>query len=251
MKKTILLAVALLTFSGCPSQEPPEETSSPQPVSTASASPEGSVTGALQPDVQFSKEVYYPGEEIEVMAVATGVSDSAWVGIVPSSVPHGKEADNDSNDLGYVYLRDKRLILAAPRQPGDYDVRLNDNDDDGKEIASRSFKVEEDPAPVTEAQILWQSTEPLAPGTQVEVPFEAPLTFDNNAWIGIVPSDVAHGDEAASDGANKGYQYLSGRCRGKVLLTLPEQPGKYDLRMFSSDNEGEEVSFISFEIPAK
>lgn len=246
MKKTILLAVALLSLAGCQGAKPADQpNSTPAPNSTATAS-EGEVSGALQADVQLMQEVYYPGDQIEVMAVATNLKDSAWVGIVPTSVPHGEEKTNDANDLGYVYLKDNdRVLLVAPSEPGNYDVRLNDDDNDGKEVASRTFKLEVDPNPVAEAKLTWDGEEKVPAGETFEVQFEAPLSFEAKAWIGIVPTDTAHGEEAVGDAANLGYEHLGGRSRGSVVLRAPTTPGTYDVRFYDSDAEGKEVGSVA------
>lgn len=207
------------------------------------------MAGALQADVQLNKEVYFPGDEIEVTALAVGLTDSAWVGVIPTTVPHGKEADNDAADLGYMHLKEaSRVYLIAPKEPGEYDVRLNDSDEDGKELASRTFKVEADPNPVESAAILWKPEGKLEPGSAVEIPFEAPIGYPRHAWIGIVPSKVPHGLEFDADPVNLGYEYLKSRSRGKADLKLPVEPGEYDVRMFDSDESGDEVASVSFRI---
>jgi len=186
------------------------------------------------------------------MTVATNLTDSAWVGVVPSAIPHGQEEENDNNDLGYVFVKDNtRIILVAPREPGDYDVRLNDDDNKGKEIASRSFQVTDDTQPVTQAKLTWQPEGSLTAGESVEVGFEAPLSFAENAWIGIVPTDTPHGKESENDPVNLGYEHLDGRSRGSVELQLPTTPGTYDMRMFDSDSNGNEVGSVTFEVSEK
>lgn len=253
MKKFIVGALALALL-GCrqtseaPPQQPP---ASPAVSQTATPDSDQMLTGAQQADVQLDKESYFPGDEIKVTALATGLSDSAWVGVVPTSAPHGKEVDNDSNKLSYVYTSNEGpLTLVAPKEPGDYDIRLNDNDDDGVEVASRSFKVTADPAPVTQPKILWQSVS-VEPGAPLEIDFEAPVSFAEDAWIGIIPSSLAHGSEEEADKQNLGYQHLKGRSRARVILTAPSEAGSYDLRMFDTDSAGKEVGSVTFEVKPK
>lgn len=252
MKKmlSIVLATSWL-FVGC--QDKPLPQSTPTSAPAVSASPQSTeestgLTGALQADVQLQKESFRPGDEIEVMAVATGLKDSAWVGVIPSAIPHGKEADNDANDLGYKHLKDQnRLILVAPTKPGKYDVRLNDSDEDGVELASRSFTVEEDPAPVKQAKILWEVVD-VTSGDELKVGFEVPLSYSESAWLGIVPTDTAHGEEAVGDPANLGYEYLGRRSRGNVILKAPSEVGNYDLRIYDDDADGKEAASVSFTV---
>ena len=95
--------------------------------------------------LRLDKTIFSPGEEIAVhFSVADQVAQDAWIGIIPSSVPHGSEAENDQHDLTYQYLQGKQggtLMFKAPAVAGDYDFRMHDTDNDGKEIASVSFQV--------------------------------------------------------------------------------------------------------------
>ena len=102
--------------------------------------------GRKQPTLRLEKNTFAPGETIRVSFTASpDFAANAWVGIIPSAVPHGSEAVNDQNDLTYQYLNKRtagELTFAAPIQPGSYDFRMNDRDDNGKEVASVSFRVE-------------------------------------------------------------------------------------------------------------
>ncbi len=97
------------------------------------------------PSLTTDKATYAPGETIGVkFAAPAGLPDNAWVGIIPSSVPHGDEATNDNYDLTYQYLKGMTsgtLTFAAPAVAGSYDFRMHDTDDGGKEIASVTFTV--------------------------------------------------------------------------------------------------------------
>ena len=260
MKKSLSIAIVSLMplLLGCQKAPVPEQAATPRPPVTSSPSPEttaipsgevGMVSGALQPDVQMDKEVYLPGEQINVTAVATGMADSAWIGVVPSEIPHGKESDNDSNDLGFHYLRDgSTFFLVAPDKPGEYDVRFNDDDGNGKEVASRSFKVELDSNPVNDPRITWEPPAEVEAGSTIDVSFEVPTTFAEDAWIGVVPSATAHGSEEDGDAADLVYQPLDGRSRGVASLKAPANPGDYDVRIYDSDSKGKEVASVSFKV---
>lgn len=250
MKKILILGLLGLAM-GC--QKPPNPSAGISPHTPAASTPVAAPTGgemmigAQQPDVQIDKETYFPGEEIQVTAVATGLSDSAWVGVVPAEIPHGKEQDNDAADLGYFYLSSGKSSLVAPREPGEYDVRLNSDDDQGQEVASRSFRVVEDPKPVSVPAILWKPEGPVGPGSQIEVAFEAPLSLPEDAWIGVIASGVPHGSEQTNDEVDSDFSYLEGRTRGVVRLQVPPDPGSYDVRMFDTDN-GKEVGSVTFQV---
>lgn len=71
-------------------------------------------------------------------------ASNAWIGIIPSNIPHGSEDVNDQHDISYVYVKGEKegiKEMAAPTTPSVYDVRFNDTDNNGKEIASVTFTV--------------------------------------------------------------------------------------------------------------
>jgi hypothetical protein len=86
------------------------------------------------------------------------------------------------------------------------------------------------------------------PGEEILVAFTAPATFPENAWIGILPSGVPHGDEAVNDQYDVTYEYLNGRVNGIIRLKAPAQPGRWDLRMHDTDSNGREVASLSFAV---
>lgn len=98
------------------------------------------------PSLVTDKNVYAPGETITVtFSAPAGLPTNAWVGIIPSNVPHGDEAQNDTYDLTYQYLNGMTsgmLVFSAPSVPGTYDFRMHDTDSNGKEIASVTFTVQ-------------------------------------------------------------------------------------------------------------
>ncbi len=107
-------------------------------------------SGSMLPTVgsiSLNKTVFDPQEEIMITVdiVVDEMSD-AWVGIIPSDVPHGSEAENDDYDLSYFYVinaADNQGTLNAPLEAGMYDVRLFNTDDGqvGIELDSVSIEV--------------------------------------------------------------------------------------------------------------
>lgn len=99
----------------------------------------------LEGTLKLGKNDYAPGEEIEVdFTAAESLPRSAWVGMVPSNIPHGKESVNDQHDIQYNYLEKKTagtLRFVAPPEAGSYDFRMNSSDSDGIEITSTTFRV--------------------------------------------------------------------------------------------------------------
>lgn len=98
------------------------------------------------PSLDTDKNSYAPGETITVtFSAPAGLPTDAWVGIIPTEVPHGDEAQNDTFDLTYQYLNGMTsgtMVFSAPLLPGTYDFRMNDTDNNGKEIASVTFTVQ-------------------------------------------------------------------------------------------------------------
>lgn len=89
-----------------------------------------------------------------------------------------------------------------------------------------------------------------APGETIKVSFEASPKWEENAWIGIIPSTVAHGKEAENDSYDIAYQYIKGATSGTFEFTAPKDPGKYDIRMNDTDDgtKGVEVASVTFEV---
>ena len=95
--------------------------------------------------MSLDKENYAINEAIAVtLMINTPLADNAWVGIVPSDTPHGSEAENDEVDVAYAYVSDAQdgvLVLEAPYDAGNYDVRIFSTDSDGVELDSISITV--------------------------------------------------------------------------------------------------------------
>jgi len=198
--------------------------------------------------LELAKTVFSPGEEIAVhFVVGDQVAQDAWIGIIPSVVPHGSEAENDNNDITYQYLQGKQsstMIFKAPAEIGSYDFRMHDTDDSGKEIASVSFQVEGGGAPGT----LSLAKAVFNAGEEIAVHFTAGPGFADNAWIGIIPSSIPHGSEAENDKHDITYQYLHGKQSGTLIFNAPSQAGEYDFRMHDTDNNGKEITSVSFRV---
>lgn len=85
-------------------------------------------------------------------------------------------------------------------------------------------------------------------GETIHLIFQAPSGLKDNAWIGLIPSEVKHGSESENDSYDVAYQYLNGKTKGMMMFTAPDKPGKYDFRLNSTDENGKELGFISFEV---
>jgi hypothetical protein len=97
------------------------------------------------------KTVVQKGETISVtFQTPSKLEPNAWIGIIPSDVPHGSEDRNDQFDVAYQYLKGRQsgtLQFTAPTKPGSYDFRLNDTDNNGNELASVTFTVADNAIP--------------------------------------------------------------------------------------------------------
>lgn len=200
--------------------------------------------------LELDKTSYGPGEEIQVSYTAPDTLPlDAWIGLVPSPIAHGDSGAVDAHDVDFEYLSgvpEGILTLTAPSEPGDYDVRMFDSAvTDGKEITFVTLKVVAHDA--SQASLSLKKNI-LAPGDEFEVTFTAPASLPDDAWVGILPADVAHGSESEADGFDLGYEYLEGQVSGTFTFVAPEDPGKYDVRMFDTDSEGVELTSISFEV---
>lgn len=91
----------------------------------------------------------------------------------------------------------------------------------------------------------------VGPGDMIVVEYTAPQGYQNNAWIGIIPSEIEHGNETRNDQHDISYKYLKGSTAGTFRFTVPTKPGKYDFRMHDTDNNGLEVASVTFEVVGK
>jgi hypothetical protein len=204
------------------------------------------------PTLRLDKTRFAPGEEIRVFFTAPPeYATDAWVGLVPSEIPHGDEVVNDRHVGHYEYLRSRAagvLTFQAPARPGNWDLRMNDTDQQGREVASFGFTVEERRPRGAFAPALRLAKMFYAPGEEIVISFTAPAAYPENAWIGILPSTVPHGDEAVNDSFDVCYQYLEGRTTGTIRLVAPTQPGRWDVRMHDTDSNGREVASLTFAV---
>jgi hypothetical protein len=124
--------------------------------------------------ITLNKNSYRPGEKIAIsFSVPAGLDQSAWIGIVPSAIPHGEEAVNDQNDIGYQYLKgvsSGTLEFNAPDNAGSWDFRLNSDDNSGKELSSVTFTVGSG-AVVAPPSSYNQPAQPTLPPAEGEVIF--------------------------------------------------------------------------------
>lgn len=205
-------------------------------------------SAAADPSLRTDRTAYAPGETVRLeFAGASGLASNAWVGIVPAHVPHGDESVNDRHDVAYQYLRERAagtLEFTAPTAPGAYDFRLHDTDSSGREVASVEFTVRAADAGSASLRMAKAS---LLPGESFDVEFSAP-NLPDNAWVGIVPAHVPHGDESVNDRHDVAYRYLRGATSGTLSLVAPIEPGSWNVRLHDTDSNGRELTHVTFEV---
>ncbi len=206
--------------------------------SCAPAPPKGTIV--------LSKTEFAPNEEIKITFTVEGnIGSNAWIGVIPSSTPHGDESKNDEFDIAYQYFeKSGELTFTAPAAAGDYDFRMNSSDSEGIEICFTSFKVI---APVYEGTLTTDKTE-YSVGEKIVITFTAPVSLNENAWIGLIPSETPHGSEATNDAADVEYAYIKKQASGTMTFTAPEKTGSWDIRMNDSDSDGKEITSITIKV---
>ncbi len=85
----------------------------------------------------------------------------------------------------------------------------------------------------------------FAPGEKIKISFKASKSYGENAWIGIIPSNIKHGEAEVNDLHALTYQYLDKKTKGSMFFQAPLKYGKYDIRMHDSEM-GKEVVYVSF-----
>ncbi len=206
----------------------------------------------------IDKTVYNAGDRIVVKFIgSSSYADNAWIGMLPSYITHGNEDDAGYHDLAYHYIGKKlngELTFVAPSQSGDYDIRMFNTDTccNGQETCSVSFKV----VGGTNKNILRTNCgltidkESYYPGERICVDYSGTLSYANNAWIGIIPSYIAHGSEKIADQYNLDFKYIGKYPDGELILSAPLERGEYDVRMFNTDTccDGKEMCYSSFTV---
>ncbi len=240
---TLLLTSVIIT--GCGKKEDASNTSSgkEETVEKTSSDPTG--------ELSLSSREFEPGESITVNYSAEGdFGSNSWIGIIPSEIDHGDESKNDQHDVSYQYFKDKKgnLKFTAPEKPGKYDFRMHTTDANGKEVAYVTFTVAETVEENDTDYKLSSNKTTYKTGEDITVTFTASPNWSKNAWIGIIPSEIEHGDESKNDQHDVSYKYLSGKTSGSITLKAPDKPGKYDLRMHDTDANGKEIKYVSFTV---
>jgi hypothetical protein len=199
-----------------------------------------------QGSLSLSQKEYFPSEAITVSFNSDmKLSKKAWIGILPANITHGDESQNDQYDLDYRYLNGQStgsVKFRAPGQPGKYDFRLHDTDDNGKELASVSFEV----IPVSGSLSLLKST--AITNGKIEVQLQEAAQLSSKAWIGLIPSDIPHGDESRNDQHDLDYKYVRSGDNQVYSFLAPSKTGSFDFRLHDTDDNGSEIASVTFQV---
>jgi len=83
-----------------------------------------------------------------------------------------------------------------------------------------------------------------ATNEQIKVTLTINTPLADGAWVGIVPSDTPHGSEEENDEYDVTYAYVGNAQDGVLMMEAPYDAGNYDIRLFSSDDDGVELDSI-------
>lgn len=89
----------------------------------------------------------------------------------------------------------------------------------------------------------------FAPGESIVVRFTASANWPSDAWVGIIPASIPHGNEAVNDQHDITYQYLGKRTAGSLTFTAPGS-GNWDFRLHDTDGGGKEFASVTFTVSA-
>ena len=230
------------------------------PPATATATP-FSATPPTPPAAATPVPVRAPSVTVQPTRVAPGGRLVARFDAIGRPRPHDwvsvyRAGAPDTSYGEWRYLNGQtsgEAELNAPAEPGIYEVRLLlDWPNGGYRSVARSEPVvvgSPAPTPPGPSKASLRLAEAVyAPGEAIRVAFAAPAGYPPNAWVGVVPASVPHGDEATNDAADVMYQYLSGRTSGELTFTAPTTVGAWDLRMHDTDSGGKEVASVGFAV---
>ena len=155
MKRILSLLLLAALTSACQgpapapvsSGTPSNSVSTPSPEVSAtlnppvSSSPSPALVGELQADLQTEKPSYRVGEKIKVTVIAMGLTDSAWVWMVPEEFEVKPTAQpTDSAHPAPTVGTNSALELEAGK-PGRYQLYLFPSAEMSGPIASRAVEV--------------------------------------------------------------------------------------------------------------
>jgi hypothetical protein len=191
----------------------------------------GGAGPVTMPSVTVIPELVEPGQQVQVGFSGAPGNARDWLGL------YRQEAgDRQYLTYQYVYGEERGMrAFTAPNEPGRYQFRLFANDGYTQVAQSTVFEVR---APVATGVALaagapaaagrLELSARLVPGgASVDVRF-AHAPGNQRDWIGLYR-------EGAGDRAYLGYQYTLGASSGSLVFELPDEPGRFEFRLFEND----------------
>lgn len=156
MKRILFPGLLALSLSACqppsqpvatPDATPPSVQASvtPSPSSDtliSTASPSAELVGDLQADLQTDKPVYKLGEDVKVTVIAMGLTESAWVWVVPEEVEVKPTARPTDSSYPSPTVGTKSPLEFRAEKAGKYQLYLFPSSDLSAPITSRGFEVQ-------------------------------------------------------------------------------------------------------------
>ena len=214
----------------------------------------------LNPDIWHRAIEIAVGDTVEIDLPQWGelevrITDPAGAGVTRTVSVYGS-ADDERPVVSFV-------DQAGPVPPGRYAVSIDPSggfDDlwlaepviiEAGKTTTLDLTLGDEDGEVPMADVdpeLWLERTSFEPGELIIVRFRAPTSFAADAWIGLVPAEVAHGEESFNDAHDLDYEYLQNRDSGELSFTAPEQLGDYDFRMHDTDLSGREAASVGFSV---
>lgn len=186
--------------------------------------------------VDVDKTLLAPGETLKITYTSDPAWKRAWLGLIPAEVRHGSNGHNDNYDRWYTYIpKDApsgEVEITAPREPGWYEIRMFTPKEIGKEVTFASFVVMLPENYEPKAFILESEKDTVTPAESFKVTYSGHALWPNNAWIGLVKADALHTFKDSWDN-RVSSQELGGKKEGEKSFGGPNEPGDYELRMFT------------------
>ena len=143
--------------------------------------------------------------------------------------PRGFEKTTEHLSYQYVREGERAVSLNLPAKPGEYDVRFVLSGADGERILTRA------PLTVTDVPASVFAPETATAGETIEVEWKGP--GGKNDFVDVVARGTTLPDAALRSAFTR---------RGNVVeLTLPDDPGAYDVRYILHGSDGRIVKAVS------
>lgn len=197
-------------------------------------------------DVTLSADKLLVNEKVKVTVAGLSdgqITEGAWLGVFK------KDDAIKTSSLAYAYVKDlsdgKTWEFTAPAAYGKYEVRIFTQDVE-KDLLETvvfgrlDFLVGSQPAQKGDIKLNKEAYK-MDEKVTVTINGVTPGQIDDRAWVGLFKPDDDFKTSALE------YQYLKDRRDGKTwTFNAPEQPGVYEIRVFTSDVDPEfrEIAFF-------